>query len=141
LSGAARQTHTFAANRESVMDAPNEFEIVGDRGVFRPTGSMSLQQAVDLVTAAITFARERGLQDLFVNAAAVVGFPSPTISERYFLAEQWAHATGVVRFAIVVRAEMIDPKKFGMTVARNRGMVCDVFSDETEAVAWLDGLR
>jgi hypothetical protein len=34
---------------------------------------------------------------------------------------------------------MIDPAKFGVTVAANRGLVSNVFTTEAEAVAWLDG--
>jgi len=33
---------------------------------------------------------------------------------------------------------MIDPQKFGVTVALNRGLICDVFTTEAEAIAWLD---
>ena len=77
-----------------------------------------------------------------MDTSAVVGFPPPTLSERFFLIEEWAHAAdGTLPVALVVRPEMIDPKRFGVTVARNRGMVTDVFASETEAVAWLDGLR
>jgi hypothetical protein len=124
------------------MNAPEQFEIAGNRGIFRPGGSVSLAQAVEMVTAAIVFARAQGLSQLLVNATALVGFDSPSLSERYFLAEEWAYAAdGTLHVALVVHPEMIDPKKFGVTVARNRGMVADVFAVEVEAVAWLDSLK
>jgi hypothetical protein len=39
---------------------------------------------------------------------------------------------------MVARAEMIDPRKFGVTVAANRGLMSDIFTTEAEARAWLD---
>jgi hypothetical protein len=39
---------------------------------------------------------------------------------------------------MVARAEMIHPHKFGVTVARNRGLVSNIFPTESEARAWLD---
>jgi len=38
---------------------------------------------------------------------------------------------------VVVRAEMIDPEKFGILVARNAGLDANVFADEAEALSWL----
>lgn len=43
--------------------------------------------------------------------------------------------------AMVARPEMIDPERFGVTFAANRGLVGGVFVSEAEAVAWLDGTR
>ena len=40
--------------------------------------------------------------------------------------------------AMVMRPEMIDPEKFGVTVAFNRRLIADVFVDGGPAVAWLD---
>jgi hypothetical protein len=45
----------------------------------------------------------------------------------------------LVQLSLVVRPEMIDPEKFGITVARNAGMNADVFPAEPEALAWLLG--
>ena len=42
---------------------------------------------------------------------------------------------------MVARAEMIDPNKFGVTVAANRGLVSNIFTTETEARAWLNARR
>ena len=39
--------------------------------------------------------------------------------------------------ALVARSELIDPQKFGATVARNRGFHADVFVSEDLAVTWL----
>jgi len=42
-----------------------------------------------------------------------------------------------VKVAMVLRPEMMDPDKFEATVARNRGLVGDVFDSEKDALAWL----
>jgi hypothetical protein len=42
-----------------------------------------------------------------------------------------------VKCALVVRPELMDPEKFEVTVATNRGMIGNVFDSEKEAVAWL----
>ena len=39
--------------------------------------------------------------------------------------------------AVVTYPEMIDPQKFGVTVATNIGFVSDVFTSEEEALTWL----
>ena len=42
---------------------------------------------------------------------------------------------------MVARAEMIDPQKFGVTVAENLGLITDVFTLQAEALAWLRALE
>lgn len=119
--------------------APDHFEVVGGRGFYRPAGHMSLADAVALVDAALAYARARGIKELMVNGIPVTGFDPPTLSARYFLVEKWAlTAHGAVRLAMVLRPEMINPEKFGVTVAFNRRLIADVFLDEAAALAWLD---
>ena len=119
--------------------ALDQFEVVGGRGFFRPAGHMSLAEAVARVDAAIAYARAQAIKELLVNGILVTGFDPPSLSERYFLAEKWAlTARGALRMAVVVRPEMIDPEKFGVTVAFNRRLIADVFVDERPAVEWLN---
>ena len=118
---------------------PDHFEVIAGRGFFRPTGKVSLDEAVELVNGAIAHARASGITKLFVNASRLTGFESPSLNERYLLVEKWAHtANGAVRLALVVRPHMIDPQKFGVTVAFNRRLIGDVFVAEASAIAWLD---
>ena len=115
-------------------------EIIRDCVFFRPVGKVSLSEAVGMVTKVITFARARQIPKLFVNTTRLTGFPSPTLAERYFIAREWAAvAERCVRVALVIPVEMIDPEKFGVTVAQNAGMNADVFATEPEALAWLAG--
>jgi len=99
---------------------------------------MSLAAAAELVTVALAHARAHGIKELLVNATGLTGFPPPSLSERYFIVENWARvARGAVRVAMVLRPEYIDPNKFGVTVAFNRRLIADVFEVEGPALAWL----
>ena len=113
-------------------------EVAGDCAYYRPRGKMTLDEAIELVDQTIAYVRDQRVPKLLFNARALVGFPSPSLPTRYFAARRFA-ATGqsLVQLAMVIRAEMIDPEKFGVIVARNSGLNADVFSEEKEALAWL----
>jgi hypothetical protein len=124
------------------LNAPNGFEVARDRGLYRPVGTMSLDQAVGLIRDAIAAARREGARDLLVNTCGLGGFPSPDTFQRFFAVVSWAAAaSGLARLAVVARAEMIDPQRFGVMVAANRGLVSNIFTTEAEAVAWLDAIQ
>ena len=119
--------------------SPDYFEVVAGRGFFRPLGCVSLDEAVELVDGAIAHARASGVTRLMMNVSLLTGFESPTLSQRYFFVDKWARtAKSAVRAALVVRPEMVDPEKFGVTVAVNRRWEADVFVAEAPAIAWLD---
>jgi hypothetical protein len=121
------------------MNRLKQFEQVGRRGIFRPVGMMSFEQAVELVAEAMRYARSLDLQDLLVNTSGISGFPTPDVFARYSLASKWAESAGAsLRVALVARAELIDPQKIGVLMAQNRGVTGDVFSTEAAAIAWLD---
>ena len=106
--------------------------------MFRMAGDTPLPQAVMRATEAIALARARGIRKLLLVTNTLTGFKSPSVLQRYQMVHEWAAAAdGVVRVALVTRQEMIDPSKFGITVATNIGFIADVFSDEAEALAWL----
>jgi len=124
------------------LDELAGFVLEEGRGLYRPVGSVSFDEAVALVRAAIAAARRNRVRDLLVDSSALIGFPSPDTLQRFLMAVAWAdEANGGVRLAMVARLEMIDPKKFGVTVAANRGLVSNVFTSEAEARAWLDARR
>ncbi len=122
------------------MNISGQLEVVDNCACYRPTGALTLEEAVELVNQAIAYARDHQIPKLLFNAKDVTGFRSPSLPERYFYVRQWA-ATGrsLVQLALVIPAEMIDPEKFGVTVAHNAGLNADVFSSEPEARAWLQG--
>ena len=74
-----------------------------------------------------------------VVTTGLEGFDPPGISMRHFQGHQWATtAGGIVRVAFVAKPEMVDPQKFGVTVATNFGADADVFTCKAEALAWLN---
>ena len=105
-----------------------------------PTGERSLVEAEALIADAIAACRDRGISRLLVDATGMTGVPVPTLVERFLIAEEWAQASnGVVVLALVIAAEYIHPRKFGVSVAADRGMVTDVFTSRAEALDWLSG--
>jgi hypothetical protein len=121
------------------MQAPDKLEVIGSRGFYRPNAVVTFEQGVELVADAMRHAREQGLDDLLVNTLGLTGFSPPGTFARYSLAVQWAQsAGGALRVAIVTRPELIDPQKIGVLMAQNRGVNGDVFTNEKEAIAWLD---
>jgi hypothetical protein len=124
------------------MGELEHFVIRDGYAVFRPTGQISIEGAVDLVTRAIAFARERKIQKLLINISNLTGFESPSVARRYFFVHDWARAAaGVVCVALVTGPEMVDRKKFGVTVAANFGLAGDVFTTEEEALIWLHRVK
>ncbi|MFL6203087.1 MAG: hypothetical protein ACJ76J_28295 [Thermoanaerobaculia bacterium] len=121
------------------MDELDGFVLEGGRAVYRPVGSVSFDEVVALVRAAIAAARSNQARDLLVDTTALTGFSSPDTFQRFLAVVEWAEeARGSVRLAMVARPEMIDPHKFGVTVAANRGLVSNIFTTGGEAGAWLD---
>ena len=100
------------------MSSLDQFEQISDRGFFRPVGTVTFDQAVELVASAMVTARNRGCVDLLVNVCGLTGFPPPTIFARYGLAVRWAEsAGGRLRVAMVAPASIIDPEKIGLRIA------------------------
>ena len=119
-------------------DDPDHFVVEEGRGLYRPAGTVSFEEAVALVSAAIAAARRNRARELLVDTTALTGFPSPDIFERFLAAVEWANeAKGGVRLAMVARAGLIHPQKFGVLVAANRGLSSNIFTTEAEARAWL----
>ena len=124
------------------MEELDGFVIEEGRGFYRPVGTFSFDEVVVLVRAAIATARRNKVRDLLVDTTALTGFPSPATFQRFLAAVAWAEeAVGRLRLAMVARAEMIDPRKFGVMVAANRGLVSNIFPTEAAARAWLDAQR
>jgi hypothetical protein len=107
---------------------------------FSPRGECTLVEAVALVTSAIVYCRDRGVARLLVDVTGLDGLAIPSLVDRFLMAEEWAHeGKGKVVAAMVARPEYIHPKKFGMRVAADLGMVADVFTSEGDALKWLSG--
>lgn len=124
------------------MNKPEHFECMEGYAVFRPTGDVSLQEAAQLITSAIAFAREQHITKLLVNIIDLTGFEPPNLAAKYFFFREWARvAQGQVWVAFAARSEMIDREKMGILVGENAGLHSDAFTSEKEALAWLQGVK
>jgi hypothetical protein len=81
---------------------------------------------------------------VLVDGRTVKG--NPEIMERFYYSEfaaqtvlqyQTRSALRTPRFAFVLREPVLDPGRFGETVAVNRGMLLKVCDNLEEALAWL----
>jgi hypothetical protein len=103
---------------------------------------MSLEKTVGRINDAIAVVRRIGVNKLLVETRLVRGFDPPGVAARFWFARKWADtAQGLVDLAIIARPEMIDPEKFGVLVARNRGTTANIFESEAQAAAWLYSKR
>src|SRR5580698_3610177 len=120
------------------MNKPEHFEMLEDHAAFRPSGEVSLREAVQLITSAIAFAREQQIKKLLVNVTGLYGFDPPNLGDRYFFTREWARAAqGEVCVAMAARQEVIDFEKIGVVVGENTGFRINTFASEEEALAWL----
>lgn len=119
-----------------------EFVLEDGRVVDRMVGSMSVEEVVARVHRAIVFARQNHANELLIDGSELTFKSIPDTTDRFWAIANWAEAAGgQLRVAIVARAEIIDPEKFGVTVAVNRGFNLNVFITEAEAIAWLDSTK
>lgn len=120
------------------MDPPDGFEPGAECAVYRPEGRVTFESAIELLISAITFAREKEIRRLLVDATRLTHLPILSAEERFVLGDRGARAAqAAVKVAIFAPAEQLDPERFGELVARNRGLFLASFPSEAEARAWL----
>ena len=120
------------------MKVPEHFEFLEGYCCYRLSGHGRLTEAASKVIEVITFTRKQGMRNLLIDTTGWTGHASPDTLERYTVAQAFAEAArSAVKLAMVVRPEMMDPEKFEVTVAKNQGMLGNVFVSEKEALAWL----
>lgn len=103
-------------------------------------GHGSLTEAASKVIEVIAFSRRHGVRNLLIDATKWTGHASPSTVERFTWASAFTKVAGEgLKLALVVRPELMDPDKFEVTVATNRGLNGNVFDSEKDAVAWLVG--
>ena len=106
--------------------------------MYRPRGRHSLVEAVALVSSAISHCREHGVRKLLIDVAGLTDLPIPTLLDRFLMVEEWAQiAQSTVVVAMVAPSEYIHPQKFGVKVAADFGLICDVYTSEEDALKWL----
>jgi hypothetical protein len=85
-------------------------------------------------------AKQNNLNLILVDGFGLYGKP-PTMFERYemgvYVADLCREFGKPVQIAFAAEIPIVDPKRFGETVARNRGANGKVFTDLQEAKEWL----
>jgi hypothetical protein len=137
VSGMVPGSHFKMVPCTPKTNADCAFEFLGNYTVFRPVGNLSFYDAVSIISESLSFATFLSFDRLLVDATQLTGFPSPTAWQRCWMAMEWAATTGSLHLAVVAKAELIDPARFGVAVARNRGLFANVFTSEREAAKWL----
>ncbi|MGE3467221.1 MAG: hypothetical protein AB7J13_09835 [Pyrinomonadaceae bacterium] len=121
-----------------MSDIPIFLSIEESHAVYRPVGEYSFDATVEMIDAAIAYCRASSIRALLVDITQVTGFPPPSTAERFHFVTQWsATAGGRLTIAMIAPPEMIDPEKIGVTMAKNRGLKSEVFTNEQDAVRWL----
>ncbi len=104
-------------------------------------GTFALEAVLDVYRQAFDAAIREGRNAVLVDFMDLQGMP-PTTLDRY---EQGVHVAQLqqdparrrIRIVVVGHEPLIDPQRFGETVALNRGAIGKVFTDMEEAVAWI----
>jgi hypothetical protein len=119
------------------MNRPEYFHLT-HYACYRPLGKVSLQEIVSLLGETIAYACDQKVQKLLIDTTQTTGVDSLTVVERLNLAEELAsRASSYIKVVLVVKPQLIHAKRFGVTVARNRGLNLNVMASESEALAWL----
>ena len=125
-------------DRSPFAREPGPLEVADGVATYRPRGEYSLVEAVALVSSAIAYCRDRGVGRLLIDARELTGVEIPSLVDRFLMVEEWAHhASGFVTVALVALPEYIHPEKFGVKVAMDFGLACDVHTSEEAASKWL----
>jgi hypothetical protein len=129
----------FRVIRAEAVSLPDyQIETTSEAGFLRVTarGSFGVPAMKALFDRAAADARDHGANRVLVGIRGVVGRPETL--ERFELGVYWA-ARIRVRAVLLGQPGMIDPARFGETVAVNRGAKARTFTDEAVALAWLLG--
>ena len=121
-----------------MSEIPKFLSLEDDHAAYRLLGEYSFDATVDMIDEAIAYCKANDIRGLLVDITGVIGFPPPSMMQRFQFATQWsATAAGRVCLCVIAPPEMIDDDRIGVTMATNRGLQSAVFTDESEAIQWL----
>lgn len=114
-----------------------EVEIIQRDGYtdVRFLGDFSVEGFQRRAAAASQACRDGGSGRMFVDATCYN--VSPTTLERYELARHAVTASEGLTVALLLTPTFLDPAKFGLMVAQNRGLRVEGFTDRRKALDWL----
>jgi hypothetical protein len=110
------------------------------------TGEFTVEDASRTFLEVLDAVGRHRREKVLFDGQALVG--EPTIIQRFYYGEFAADAVaGYARqsesrapqFAYVLSVPVLDPQRFGETVAVNRGMHVKAFDNLEDALAWLEG--
>ena len=120
------------------MNQLEDFELVGNCAIYRLKGTVPVHEGLKLTIQAVETARSRLIPKLLLDFTRMEGLVIPNDAQRYFIMREIAAAAkGTVKIAFVLPTHMIQDK-FGVLVGKNAGLTSDAFTNETDALAWLD---
>jgi hypothetical protein len=91
-----------------------------------------------LISRAVIVCRKQKIEKLLIDSTRLSGFDLPEVSERFHLAERIARdAASLVKIAHVASPEWVRSGKFGVMVAKNRGLDAEIFDSASPALKWL----
>jgi hypothetical protein len=108
------------------------------------TGEFSLEEAKRTFLEAMEALALHSTKRVLLDGRTLTG--NPRTIERFYYGEfvaetavryQTQSASVPPRFAFVLTEPVLDPERFGETVAANRGMLIKVFDNLEEAFEWL----
>ena len=103
-------------------------------------GSFKFEDMKNIFSQVFELVVEKKLNKILIDGMEVSGTP-PTMLERYDLGEYVAQLCfrykKPFQIAVAGKVPLVDPERFGETVARNLGVNGRVFTDLEESLIWL----
>lgn len=122
-----------------LVEMPEFFSLRDGYAHYCLAGEHTFESTVAKIDESIRWCRDNMIDRLLVDIRELTGFPPPTTVQRFEFATRWAAtASGHVAVSFIAPPVLIDPDKIGMTMANNRGMQAAVFTEEADAIAWLE---
>ena len=107
----------------------------GDWLVVRMSGPYSVEWFLSLVSQIGAAVRAAPVTAILIDSLEVYGTPTDLDRYRFGMAPVNEQITGPI--AVVGKEPILDPRRLGEAVARNRGVNVRTFTDETAAREWL----
>jgi hypothetical protein len=116
----------------------------GDLLMVCAMGEFSLEEAKRIFLEMMEAIALHSTKRVLLDGRTITG--NPRTIERFFYGEfaaqtvaqhQTRTPSAATRFAYLLKEPVLDPQKFGETVAVNRGMPVKVFDSMEEAIHWL----
>jgi len=108
------------------------------------TGKFSLKEAKRTFLEMLEAVARHGVKKVLFDGRKLIG--EPMTIERFYYGEFAANAvmsfadrgvSPVTQFAYILEEPILDPRRFGESVAVNRGMFVKAFDNVEDAVGWL----